>query len=100
MPSARSAEPSAERLTLRELRVLLMVSEGASNEEIAARLRLRETTVKYYLGQIFRKLDVSRRTEAVAVAVYMGLIEPCWMMRSDGQGVRSQTAPMAHSLSR
>ncbi len=61
-------------LTPRELQVLELVSEGLANKAIAARLAISERTVKFHLGAIFEKLDVSSRTEAVTAGLRRGLI--------------------------
>jgi DNA-binding NarL/FixJ family response regulator len=54
----------AALLTAREEEVLLLVASGASNAAIGARLCITEQTVKYHLGNVFRKLGVSNRTQA------------------------------------
>lgn len=61
-------------LSLRELEVLGLVAEGASNDAIAARLVVTRATVKTHLVHIYDKLGVSSRTEAVAVARRQGLL--------------------------
>lgn len=65
---------SNEKLTRRELGVLAMLSRGRSNKEIGASLFISETTVKGHLRNIFSKLNVLSRTEAVSVASQRGLI--------------------------
>jgi DNA-binding NarL/FixJ family response regulator len=62
-------------LTERELAVLRALGEGHSNKEIAGSLWLAEQTVKFHLTNIYRKLDVSSRTEAVHWAYAHGLID-------------------------
>ena len=57
----------------RELEVLQLISQGLSNQEIADRLFLALSTVKGYTRTIFDKLQVQRRTEAVARARELGL---------------------------
>lgn len=54
-------------LTRREHEVMTLVSKGRSNREIAAQLVVSEKTVKNHVGQIYAKLGVRRRAEAVAV---------------------------------
>jgi len=51
-------------LSRRELEVLEMIAEGASNLEIAARMVVTESTVKSHVSSIFRKLSVSSRVQA------------------------------------
>jgi two-component system, NarL family, response regulator DegU len=58
-----------ERLTMRELEVLQLIAKGLSNQEIASHLFLSEKTVKNHLTNIFRKIDVNDRTQAVLYAI-------------------------------
>jgi DNA-binding NarL/FixJ family response regulator len=62
-------------LTERELAVLRALGQGQSNKEIARTLWLAEQTVKFHLTNIYRKLDVRSRTEAVHWAYRHGLLE-------------------------
>ena len=62
-------------LTLRELEVLGLVADGASNGAIARALSVTIATVKTHLAHVYGKLGVSSRTEAVAVARRRGLVE-------------------------
>jgi LuxR family transcriptional regulator, maltose regulon positive regulatory protein len=68
-----SAQPSTEPLSPRELEVLRLITEGLSNHEISQRLFLALDTVKGHNRKIFGKLQVQRRTEAVARAHELGL---------------------------
>lgn len=61
-------------LTPREIEVLQMLISGLSNKVVAQQLHISEHTVKFHISSIFQKLDVSTRTEAVAVGVRLGLI--------------------------
>ncbi len=63
----RVSQPK-EPLSPRELELLLAVSDGASNQEIAETLNISLSTVKTHLSNIYSKLDVKRRTQAVAAA--------------------------------
>lgn len=69
------ARTGLEPLLQREQQVLAGVRGGLSNRQIAEHVHVCEDTVKYHLKRIFRKLGVSRRSEAVAVAVYNGLLD-------------------------
>ena len=61
-------------LTGRELEVLQLVARGLSNKEVAKAIGRMEETVKIHLKNIFAKLDVTDRTQAVTVALGRGLI--------------------------
>jgi DNA-binding NarL/FixJ family response regulator len=65
----------AERydLTELELKILRLVAEGLSNEEISDITQLARETIKGHLKSLFRKLDVKNRTEAAVLAVREGL---------------------------
>ena len=72
----RAAAPVEDEvgLTRRELEILQMVSEGHSNAQLAKMLWVTEQTVKFHLSNIYRKLDVSNRTEASRWAQVRGLL--------------------------
>lgn len=71
----KMSEPATEdELSARELEVLRLLVAGASNKAIAARLSLSEHTVKSHTSNIFGKLNVRTRAEAVAVALQRGLV--------------------------
>jgi LuxR family maltose regulon positive regulatory protein len=61
-------------LSERELEVLQLIAQGLSNQEVSERLFLALDTVKGHNRKIFSKLQVQRRTEAVARARELGLI--------------------------
>jgi DNA-binding NarL/FixJ family response regulator len=67
-------EQDEDELSAREMDVLKLLVEGASNKMIAAQLNLSENTVKSHLSHIFGKLQVSSRAEAVAVALQRGIV--------------------------
>lgn len=71
---ARLAERmNSPQLTERERQVLLLLTEGKSNQEIAVVLKVSEGTIKFHINGIFRKLGVSDRTQAVLVALKRGI---------------------------
>ena len=70
----RPAQPLIEPLSQRELEVLQLIAQGLSNREISERLFLALSTVKGHNRIIFGKLEVQRRTEAVARARELGLL--------------------------
>ncbi len=64
-----------ERLTEREIAILRLVAEGHPNKQVAWRLQVSTDTVKAHLKNIFAKLDVSDRTQAVIIAARRGYID-------------------------
>lgn len=69
-----AVEDNIDELTAREKEVLALVAKGASNNEIAAKLFLREVTVKTHLNNIFKKLNVTNRTQAVLLGMQLMII--------------------------
>lgn len=67
--------PLLEDLTEREREILRLVSNGFSNKALADRLSLSTNTVKWHLRNIFEKLQISNRMQAVSVARHFGLID-------------------------
>lgn len=66
--------PADIELTPRERDVLLMMAEGASNKTIARRLGISVHTAKFHVGSLLEKLDATGRTDAVAHAARLGVI--------------------------
>ena len=62
-------------LTRREKDVLLLVAKGENNKSIADKLVLSEVTVKSHLSSIFKKLNVTNRTQLVLLAMQANLLE-------------------------
>jgi DNA-binding CsgD family transcriptional regulator len=67
-------EPGDVELTPRELDVLALLAEGASNKTIARQLGISVHTAKFHVGSILDKLDATGRTDAVAHAARRGVI--------------------------
>jgi DNA-binding NarL/FixJ family response regulator len=75
-PSSAATSPRFELrgLTRRELEILRLAAEGLPNAEIAKMLWVTEQTVKFHLSNVYRKLDVTNRTEASRWAQLHGLL--------------------------
>ena len=74
--SRRGSRPDpAQILSEREAEVLQHMASGAANKEIAESLSISESTVKTHVTNIFQKLDVNHRTEAVTQALQRGIIK-------------------------
>ena len=71
---ARAKANSIDPLTHKEIRVLLLLAEGYSNNAIAERLFISDSTVRTHLRNINAKLNAQSRTQAVAIARNLGLI--------------------------
>jgi DNA-binding NarL/FixJ family response regulator len=67
-------EPPPIELTARELQVLRLLAEGASNKSIARRLGITPHTAKFHVASIVAKLGATGRTDAVAKAMRLGLV--------------------------
>ncbi len=76
LKTRKKLRPSSgsELLSVREREIVEQLAEGRSNKEIARRFELTENTVKFHLKNIFGKLSVQRRTQAVAVARQLGIV--------------------------
>src|SRR5215210_6404968 len=77
LDSGDSGEDNAAKaagITESELRVLRSLAQGMSNKQIAGKLFITEQTVKFHLTNIYRKLQVSNRTEATRYAYQHGLV--------------------------
>lgn len=73
---ARDADKDKmEQLTRRELEVLVQVANGMFNKEIAMALNISERTVKNHISNIFKKIDVSDRTQAAVFAIRNDIIK-------------------------
>ncbi len=76
--SSHTAEKAAEpegALTPREIQVLSLLAEGASNKSIARRLGISVHTVKFHVASLLDKFEATGRTDAVTQAVRLGVIQ-------------------------
>ena len=67
-------DDKVNELTRREIEVLKLIAEGLFNKEIAASLDISERTVKNHVSNIFKKIDVSDRTQAAVFAIKNNLV--------------------------
>ena len=74
--SASPMPPADLPLTRRETEILALVADGRSNAQLARELWVTEQTVKFHLSNIYRKLNVSNRTEASRWAQRHGVLPP------------------------
>ena len=75
LTAVASPKPTSDiPLTPRELEVLALLAEGASNKAIALRLGISVHTAKFHVGSLLDKLDAVGRTDAVAHAARIGVI--------------------------
>jgi DNA-binding NarL/FixJ family response regulator len=73
------AEQQLEQLTDREREVMVLVAEGLSNDEIAARLVISPATAKTHVSRAMVKLGARDRAQLVVYAYEAGLIRPGWL---------------------
>ena len=78
------------QLTQREVEILRLMAEGLSNKAIAEQLFIGFETVKWYLKQMYSKLHVSSRTQAIAAARASGLF--------DGTRAEAESSALSHNL--
>jgi DNA-binding NarL/FixJ family response regulator len=76
---AQTPQPAGKTMKVslspREMEILELLALGLSNADIAQRLFLSEGTVRNYMSDLFTKLEVSDRTQAVVVALRSGLVD-------------------------
>jgi DNA-binding CsgD family transcriptional regulator len=73
-PEAVTRDDVSVALTARELEVLALLAEGASNKLIARRLGISAHTAKFHVASLLEKLDAVSRTDAVAHAARLGVL--------------------------
>lgn len=69
-------------LTVREKEVLVHLGMGKTNKEISKDLVLSTSTVRNHISSIFTKLSISNRSQATAIAIYSGLLDPLDMLKT------------------
>jgi len=75
MPAEENKQKGNENLTEREIEVLKLAATGMSNKEIAEELSVTVRTVKAHISNLFAKMDVASRTEAILKAVREGWLD-------------------------
>lgn len=75
-PPRNNLKDKLSKLTEREIEVLRLIAKGKTNTEIAADLFVGEATVKTHISNLFTKLDLRDRVQAVVYAYESGLIQP------------------------
>lgn len=73
MDTSKAASPAA--LTRREMEVLRVVADGSSNKEAAQALYCSRRTVEFHLNQIYRKLNVRNRLQAMRTLASLELLQ-------------------------
>src|SRR5918911_4169162 len=68
-------EPSAPRLTEREVEIINAIARGQGNKQIARALHISEKTVRNHISNIYKKLHIYDRTQAVLYAIREGLVD-------------------------
>ena len=94
LPSDAMYMRGHQPLTEREWAILQLVAAGMSNREIAGQLILSPTTVKWYIKQIFNKLGVHRRTEAVKMATDLHNMEIALLEFHPASGIPTPVTPL------
>ena len=87
-PSPARGQSSTASLTTAELRILQFLPTHLSFREIAERTFVSANTVKTQANAVYRKLDVRSRSEAVACARELGLLDALWTDHPDGDAPR------------
>ncbi|MBI3590991.1 MAG: response regulator transcription factor [Candidatus Melainabacteria bacterium] len=68
--------PGELPITNREKEILIQMAQGKTNREISQKLILSTSTVRNHISSIFAKLRISNRSQATAIAIYSGLLNP------------------------
>jgi DNA-binding NarL/FixJ family response regulator len=74
--AGKKHDPDEQLLTRREMEILVMVSKGLYNKEIASNLNIKEKTVKNHMTNLFKKINVEDRIQAAVFAVKNGYVDP------------------------
>jgi DNA-binding CsgD family transcriptional regulator len=86
LPAPVSSSPRGQKLTTREIEVLLLTARGRSNKEIAKTLGIKATTVQRHLANVYQKLAVNNKIEAINAALADGSLPSDAVGRSTTEG--------------
>lgn len=75
MGAEQSVDPIGKDLTDRQLEVLVLLTRGMTNQEIARQLKITPYTARHHVSEILAKLHATNRAEAAAIAIKKGLIK-------------------------
>ncbi|MEM7611679.1 MAG: response regulator transcription factor [Pseudomonadota bacterium] len=78
----RQAAAAISQLTPHQFRVLMMLTEGLLNKQIAYQLGVSEATIKAHITAVFRKLNVNNRTQAVLAVQQLAVTDPAALERA------------------
>ncbi len=93
-----NSKPFLDSLTEREIAILAGLSAGLTDQQIAAELFLSPNTIRWYNRQIYSKLSVTNRTQAVRQARALGLLKPDDTVTTSNIAPNPQTSPPKYAL--
>ena len=76
-------------ITNREREIMVQLAQGKTNREISQKLILSTSTVRNHISSIFTKLRISNRSQATAIAIYSGLLNPKAQNNENTQEIKS-----------
>jgi len=95
-----SYQPPLDTLTERELDIARLIADGLSNHEIAQQLVLTHGTVKWYCSQIYSKLGVNSRAQAIKSLKTLSLSDNPTVRRPPSSGIVRLPTPLTPLIGR